>query len=68
MKVAVIGAGSTYTPELVSGLVREVIGRAMAGGVRRHVGQHHVGWPAEHGFQFVGRRKQCDRDNHGRRG
>ena len=23
MKVAVIGAGSTYTPELVSGLVRE---------------------------------------------
>ena len=27
----------------------------MAGGVRRHVGEHHVGRPAEHGFQFVRR-------------
>ena len=33
----------------------QMVGRAMAGGVRRHVGEHHVGRTAEHRLEPVGR-------------
>ena len=35
----------------------EMIGLAVAGGVRRHVGEHHVGRPAEHRLELVRRRR-----------
>ncbi len=34
----------------------QVIGLAVAGGIRRHIGKHHVNFAAEHGLQLLRRR------------